>query len=41
VSDAAPRSWIFYLDDMIGFSERVPAYIDGLDQVAFVASALH
>jgi len=41
VSDAAPRSWHLYLDDMIGFAERILAYTDGLDQAGFVASALH
>ena len=41
MSDAAPRSWHLYLDDMIGFAERILAYTDGLDQAGFVASALH
>ncbi len=41
MSDAAPRAWRFYLDDMIGFAERVLAYTDGLDQAGFVASRLH
>jgi len=26
------REWRFYLDDMIGFAERVLAYTDGFDQ---------
>ena len=34
------REWRFYLDDMIGFAERVIEYTDGLDQAAFVASAM-
>lgn len=36
-----PREWRFYLDDMIGFAERVLAYTDGLDQTAFDASGLN
>lgn len=35
------REWRFYLDDMIGFAERVLAYTDGLDQAAFDASGLN
>lgn len=35
------REWRFYLDDMIGFAEKVEAYTDGLDQAAFVASGLN
>ena len=34
------REWRFYLDDMIGFAEKVLAYTDGFDQTAFVASGL-
>jgi uncharacterized protein with HEPN domain len=41
MSDAAPREWRFYLDDMIGFAEKVIAYSDGLDQSAFIASGLN
>ena len=41
MSDAAPRAWRFYLDDMIGFADRVVAYTTGLDQAGFVASQLH
>jgi uncharacterized protein with HEPN domain len=40
VSDSAQREWRFYLDDMIGFTEKVIAYTDGLDQAGFVASSL-
>jgi uncharacterized protein with HEPN domain len=36
--DSAAREWRFYLDDMIGFAEKVIAYTDGLDQVGFVAT---
>lgn len=34
------RSWHFYLDDMIGFAEKVLDYTDGLDQASFEASGL-
>lgn len=40
MSDAPPREWRFYLDDMIGCAEKVIAYTQGMDQEAFVASAL-
>ncbi len=36
-----PREWRFYLDDMIGFVERVLTYTEGLDQPAFVDSGLN
>ena len=29
------REWIFYLEDMICFSEKVLAYTEGLDQESF------
>lgn len=41
MSDAAPREWRFYLDDMIGFAEKVIAYTQGLDQDSFVSSGLN
>jgi uncharacterized protein with HEPN domain len=41
MSDTAERAWVFYLDDMIGFAEKVIAYTSGLDQAGFVASGLH
>jgi uncharacterized protein with HEPN domain len=41
MSDAPVREWRFYLDDMIGFAEKVIAYTDGLDQAGFVASRLN
>jgi uncharacterized protein with HEPN domain len=34
------REWRFYVDDMIAFAEKALAYTAGLDQGAFVASAL-
>ncbi len=41
MSDSIQREWRFYLDDMIGFAEKVIAYTDGLDQPAFVSSGLN
>jgi uncharacterized protein with HEPN domain len=41
VSDSTQREWRFYLDDMIGFAEKVIAYTNGLDQAAFVASGVN
>lgn len=41
MSEAAPREWRFYLDDMIGFAEKVVAYSGSFDQAGFVASGLH
>ncbi len=41
MSDATQREWRFYLDDMIGFAERVIAYTQGFEQDAFVASGLN
>jgi uncharacterized protein with HEPN domain len=40
VSDSV-REWHFYVDDMIGFTEKVIAYTDGLDQKAFTQSGLN
>ena len=41
MSDPRQRAWRFYLDDMIGFAEKVTAFTQGLDQAGFVASQLH
>lgn len=41
MSDATQREWRFYLDDMIGFAEKVIAYTNGLNQTGFVASGLN
>lgn len=41
MSDSAQREWRFYLDDMIGFAEKVVAYTDRLDQAGFIASGLN
>jgi len=36
MSESVPREWGFYVDDMIGFAEKVLIYTSGLDQAAFV-----
>ena len=36
----SPRAWRFYIDDMIGFAEKVLAYTEGLDQQAFCDSGI-
>jgi len=41
VSDGASREWRFYLDDMVGFAEKVLSYSHGFDHPGFVASSLH
>ncbi|MCB1961205.1 MAG: DUF86 domain-containing protein [Rhodocyclaceae bacterium] len=40
MSDASAREWRFFLDDMIGFAEKVLAYTSSFDQATFVASSL-
>lgn len=29
MSDSSPREWRFYIDDMIGFAEKVSSYTEG------------
>jgi len=41
MSDSTQREWRFYLDDMIGFAEKVIAYTDAFDQTGFVANGLN
>ncbi|MDY0329782.1 MAG: DUF86 domain-containing protein [Thiomonas sp.] len=41
MSEAPPREWRFYLEDMIGFAEKVLVYTQGLDQAGFEASGLN
>lgn len=41
MSDLPSREWLFYIDDMIGFAERVLAYTEGFDQAKFVGSGLN
>ena len=38
--EKSPRAWHFYIDDMIGFAEKVLAYTEGLDQQAFCNSGI-
>jgi uncharacterized protein with HEPN domain len=40
MSEASPREWRFYIDDMIQFAEKVAEYTSGLDQQSFVANGL-
>ncbi|MDI5983373.1 DUF86 domain-containing protein [Halomonas sp. M4R5S39] len=41
MSDASSqREWRFYIDDMIGFAEKVLSYTEGLDQDSFIAHDL-
>ena len=37
MSDAGGREWRLYLDDMIGFAEKVVAYAEGFSQAGFVS----
>lgn len=39
-NNIAQREWHFYLDDMIGFAEKVLSYTEGFDQSSFVASGI-
>lgn len=41
MSDSTPREWRFYVDDMIGFVEKICAYTDRLDQSGFTTSGLN
>ncbi len=41
MSDSIGREWRFYVDDMVGFAERVIAYTNVLDQAGLVGSGLH
>jgi len=41
MSEPVAREWRFYIDDMVGFSEKVIAYTAGFDQERFVASGLN
>jgi uncharacterized protein with HEPN domain len=34
-------AWHFYVDDMIGFAEKVVSYSDGLNQAEFIESGLN
>jgi uncharacterized protein with HEPN domain len=39
--DDASRAWQFYIDDMIGFADKVIAYTNGLDQDRFIRNGLN
>jgi len=41
MSDAGRREWRFYVNDMIGFAEKVVTYVEGFDQPRFVRSGLN
>jgi len=41
MSEGSEREWRFYVDDMIGFAEKVLAYTEALDQASFVARGLN
>jgi uncharacterized protein with HEPN domain len=41
MSDIVSREWRFYLEDMIGFAEKVIAYTQELDQDGFVSNSLN
>ena len=41
MSEQAKREWRFYLEDMIGFADKVVAYTDGLDQGGFISRGLN
>ncbi len=34
------RGWLFYIEDMIGFAEKVLAYTQGMNQQAFTRSRM-
>lgn len=39
-SGSSKREWVFYLDDIVAFAEKVLAYTQGLDQAEFVRDEL-
>ncbi len=39
-AEAPQREWRFYIDDMIGFAEKVQSYTEGMDQRAFTQSGM-
>lgn len=41
MSDATPqREWRFYVDDMIGFAQKILLYTEGLDKDGFISDGL-
>jgi len=41
MSDAPPREWRFYIEDMIEFAQRVVTYSEGFDKAGFLSSGLN
>ena len=39
-TEKADREWRFYVDDMIGFVEKVLTYSEGMDQKTFTESGI-
>ena len=40
MSERANRDWLFYVDDMIGFAEKVIKYTAGLEEREFAQRGL-
>ncbi len=40
MSDAVPREWRFYVEDMLAFCDKVLAYTKGLDRSTFAADPM-
>ncbi|WP_197491553.1 hypothetical protein [Methylomonas methanica] len=36
MSETATREWLFYLDDMLTFAEKVLSYTEGFEQQQFI-----
>lgn len=41
MSEPLQREWRFYIDDMIGFCQKVLSYTQGLDAASFPGSGVH
>ena len=41
MSENTARNWLFYLNDMLEFAEKVNCYTEGFDQDTFIASGLN
>ena len=40
MSDSVTREWRFYLDDMIGFTQKMLVYTEGIGQEEFAARGI-
>ena len=40
MSDATPREWRFYVEDMIAFCDKALAYTKGLDRSTFATDPM-